>query len=335
MTRPRAGRRDAERPRPVLLALRAVGLGDLLTAVPALRALADAFPRHHRVLAAPIALRPLVEMTGAIHEVVDAAPLAPLRGVAEPDVAVNLHGRGPQSHRVLIQTGPRRLVAFRHPEVDGTAEAPRWRPDEHEVDRWCRLLEENGVPADPGRLELEPPPAPEGCRDATVIHPGAASGARRWPVERWAAVARTEAEAGRRVVVTGSAAERPLARAVAAAAGLDASSVVAGRTDLRELTALVGAAALVLCGDTGVAHLATAVGTPSVVLFGPTAPDRWGPPPGRPEHVAVWAGRRGDPHAEVPDAGLLEIGVDDVVGAAERARSAPRRVVGSGRRGRS
>jgi hypothetical protein len=88
---------------------------------------------------------------------------------------------------------------------------------------------------------------------------------------------------------------------------------VAGRTDLVELGALVAVAGRVVCGDTGVAHLATALGTPSVLLFGPTSPARWGPPPDREAHVALWAGRTGDPHGTVPDPGLLMISVDDVL----------------------
>ncbi|MDQ3822907.1 MAG: glycosyltransferase family 9 protein, partial [Actinomycetota bacterium] len=71
----------------------------------------------------------------------------------------------------------------------------------------------------------------------------------------------------------------------------------------------------VVCGDTGVAHLATAFATPSVVLFGPTPPSLWGPPPGRTWHRALWAGGRGDPHADAPHPGLLEIRVDDVLAA--------------------
>jgi ADP-heptose:LPS heptosyltransferase len=77
----------------------------------------------------------------------------------------------------------------------------------------------------------------------------------------------------------------------------------------------VAHAGRVLCGDTGVAHLATAYGTPSVVLFGPTPPSEWGPPPGRTRHRVLWSGGRGDPHAATPDAGLLAITVDDVLGA--------------------
>jgi ADP-heptose:LPS heptosyltransferase len=118
------------------------------------------------------------------------------------------------------------------------------------------------------------------------------------------------------VLVTGSAAERPLAEAVAREAGLTADAVLAGRTDLPALAAAVAAARRVLSGDTGVAHLATAFGTPSVVLFGPTPPAEWGPPTDRPQHVALHHGGRGDPHADGPDARLLAITVDEVLAAA-------------------
>jgi len=85
-----------------------------------------------------------------------------------------------------------------------------------------------------------------------------------------------------------------------------------------DLAAVVAAAARVVCGDTGVAHLATALGRPSVVLFGPTPPAEWGPPPDRPQHVVLHRGGRGDPHAERPDAGLLAITVQDVLGMTDR-----------------
>jgi ADP-heptose:LPS heptosyltransferase len=309
-------------PRPTVLILRALGLGDLLTAVPALRAIAEAFPDHRRVLAAPRGLVPIVELTGAVDEVLDARPFEP-PAIRRPEVAVNLHGRGPQSHRMLLATEPERLIAFEHPDVPESAGMPRWTADEHEVRRWCRLLRERGIPADPEDLGL---PAPEdGVRDPdlTVVHPGAASAARRWPPGRWGEVARGEASSGRRVVVTGADDEEGLARGIAAGAGLSEGAAAAGRTGLRSLASLVAGAGLVISGDTGVAHLATAFGTPSVVLFGPTPPARWGPPPGRPQHVALWAGETGDPHGDAVDPGLLRITVDDVVRAAARARNAP------------
>jgi ADP-heptose:LPS heptosyltransferase len=96
---------------------------------------------------------------------------------------------------------------------------------------------------------------------------------------------------------------------------------------LLELAAPVAAARAVICPDTGVAHLATALGTPSVVLFGPVPPSEWGPPPDRPQHVALWAGRRGDPHAGEPDPGLLALTPGEVVAGHARVAHQGRRVL--------
>jgi ADP-heptose:LPS heptosyltransferase len=306
-----------------LVVLRALGLGDLLTAVPALRALAAAFPAHRRLLAAPAALAPLARLSGAVDEVVATAPLAPLDpSLRGADVAVNLHGCGPQSHALLLETGPRRLVAFAHPDVPASGDGPRWRRGEHEVARWSRLLAESGIPADRRALGLPLPPLlPSAAhRGAVLVHPGAASGARRWPPGRWACLAREIEARGLHVLLTGSAGEVGLAENVAALAGLPSQSVLAGRTDLLRLAALVAHARCVLSGDTGIAHLATAFGTPSVVLFGPTSPAEWGPPDGGP-HEVLWHGSTGDPHGDSVDPGLAAIGVDDAVGALDRALS--------------
>jgi ADP-heptose:LPS heptosyltransferase len=265
------------------------------------------------VLVAPEVLAPLAELSGAVDRVTAAMP------VDSPHIAVNLHGRGPESHRLVLAARPRRLVAFEHAEIPESRGMPSWRPDEHEVARWCRLLDETGIPADPHDLRLDVelfgPPG------ATLIHPGAASGSRRWPAERFAAVARAERELGRDVVVTGGPDEVGLARTIADHAGLPDRAVYAGRTSVTELAGLVAAAGRVVCGDTGVAHLATAVGTPSVVLFGPIAPGHWGPPPS-PKHRALWAGLPGDPHAKDVHAGLLAIDVCDVLAELERLEAA-------------
>jgi ADP-heptose:LPS heptosyltransferase len=300
--------------RPLLLAYRALGLGDFLTGLPALRALRAAHPEHRLVLAAPAAIAPLAQLSGTVDDVADVAPLQSLpRALHGADVAVNLHGKGPQSHRVLFAAAPGRLIAFAAEEHAG----PTHRDDEHEVARWCRLVEESGISAEPDALDLPRPPwpPPAGTAGASVIHPGAASAARRWPAERWAQVARAERALGHRVVLTGTKQERPIAERVATLAGLPPGAVLAGATDLRLLAAIVASAERVLSADTGIAHLATAFGTPSVTLFGPTPPALWGPPPQRPQHIALWAGRRGDPHGTEPDPGLLEIEPSAVLAA--------------------
>jgi ADP-heptose:LPS heptosyltransferase len=304
----------------VILVLRSLGVGDLAASVPALRALRSGFADRPLVLAAPGWLTPLIDLVGGVDRVLSTDGLdVPAWRIEPPAVAVNLHGRGPESHRLLRNTGPARLWAFANPGA-GHVDGPAWDAEEHEVSRWCRLVGHYGRPADPGDLSLAVPSV-EVARDVTVIHPGAKSPSRRWPVERFAAVARELAGAGHRVVVTGT--EQDPAEAVARRSGAEML-----HTTLAELAGVVAHARLVVSGDTGIAHLATAYGTPSVVLFGPVPPSRWGPPPGRARHRPIWHGVRADrgdsPGPDVHPA-LLAIGVDEVLqeaGEAERHAAA-------------
>ncbi|MBF6345311.1 glycosyltransferase family 9 protein [Nocardia cyriacigeorgica] len=304
------------------LVLRALGLGDLLTAVPALRALRRAYPGDRLVLAAPEWLRPIVDLTGAVDDLHPVPGLGALRWPGPPPAtAVNLHGRGPASIADLATTAPGRLITFGHsdfPQYPG----PAWPSDTHEVTRWCGLLEWAGIRTDPAQLYLEAPAATAPDPARILVHPGGSSAARRWPAPRFARVAAHLHRRGYRVLITGDEPERALARQVACAAGLDADAVVAGALTLGETAALVAGARLLVCADTGLAHLATAFTTPSVVVFGPNPPRWWGPPP-RPEHRALWAGHIGDPHAATPDPGLLAISAADVIEAVEDQLARP------------
>ena len=82
--------------------------------------------------------------------------------------------------------------------------------------------------------------------------------AKRWPIERYRELASC---LDLPVAVVGTAAERPLARAVPGAIDLT------GRTDLAQLTTLARAATVAVGNDTGPMHLIAAAGCPSVVLF--------------------------------------------------------------------
>jgi ADP-heptose:LPS heptosyltransferase len=305
--------------------LRALGLGDLLTGIPALRGLRRAYPDAHIALAAPERYRDLALLTGAVDDVVPTERLGDIRSPASPPaLAVNLHGRGPQSIDHLLSWRPDAVLTHaheQHPEIAG----PPWRADVHEVDRWCALLGWAGIDCDADDVVIARPDRDSAGADAVVVHPGAdavvvhpgaAAPARRWPVDRFAAVASALRSRGHDVVITGSAAEADLAHSVAGAARLPAEAVLAGRLDLPGLIALVHDCRLVICGDTGMAHVAAATGTPSVVLFGPTAPARWGPRTRAP-HVELWDGNVGDPHADTPDPGLLQLTVPQVLSATD------------------
>ncbi|WP_454049327.1 glycosyltransferase family 9 protein [Cellulomonas sp. Marseille-Q8402] len=324
-----------------VLVLRALGLGDALTGVAALRGVRRAWPGRRLVLAAPAEVGGFLARRGVVDAVLPAHGLAPLAGVGRGGhVAVNLHGRGPESHRLLAATRPARLVAFAGP---GARDGPGFRADEHEVDRWCRLVAGAGGPCGPDDLRLDVPGVPDvpgvhrppRSGDVVLLHPGAASGARRWPADRWGALGARLTTTGWAVAVTGGPDERDLAARVANLAGAGAHDL-SGVLDLDALAALVAGARLLVCGDTGVAHLATAVGTPSVLLFGPTPPAGWGPRIDPDRHRVLWRGEpgyAGDPHGAAVDPALDRITVDqawDAVGqtlvaAATPVPAAPRR----------
>jgi ADP-heptose:LPS heptosyltransferase len=294
-----------------ILVLRALGLGDALTGVPALRGLKRRYPEHPLVLAGTEPVASWLRRLGVVDEVVPTPGLTgppPGRGVG-PHIAVNLHGRGPQSHRMLLDGGPEELIALDCPDV-GYRSTTVWRGDEHEVDRWCRLVRDAGADCSPEDLRLD---IPSVSTEVVLVHPGAASTARQWPPERWVAVVSQLQRGGRRVVLTGGPHERELCGLISKPTGCEDAS---GRYDLDELAQVVAGAALLISGDTGVAHLATTVGTRSVTLFGPTPPQWWGPAIDRELHTVLYRGTEpGDPHADQPDEALLRISVDDVLAA--------------------
>ncbi|MGS0685823.1 glycosyltransferase family 9 protein [Nakamurella sp. GG22] len=311
-----------------VLVLRALGLGDALTGIPALRGIRRAWPGRRLVLAASAPIGGWLRGLGVVDEVLVTDGLAPLNWPpkgwigAGGHLAVNLHGSGPRSHRVLEMTAPAELVAYRCPLATHLS-GPEWRHDEHEVDRWSRLIVAAGGRCDATDLWL--PNRVERGEDV-VLHPGAASGSRRWPAERWSMVAAELARQGHQVVISGGAVEIALCQDIAERAVQDAGArhaavrVDAGR-DLFGLTELVAGAQLLICGDTGVAHLATALRTPSVLLFGPTPPRWWGPRIDLDRHRVLWKGDRGylgDPHDESIDPVLEAISVDEVIDAATR-----------------
>src|SRR3954451_14010674 len=118
---------------PTLVTLRALKLGDLLVATPALRALGRAFPMHRRLLCAPAALEPVVRLIGAVDDIVDTPNVEALHlETSVADIAVNLHGRAPESSRLLPASEPRRLIAF----GSETVAAPHWRDHQNERSRW-------------------------------------------------------------------------------------------------------------------------------------------------------------------------------------------------------
>ncbi len=318
-----------------VLALRALGLGDALTAVPALRGLRRLHPRRRLLLAAAGPPAQLLLACGVVdgrrahHRARRPAArggpgaAAPRRqparpGSAEPPPAPRGPAgraarlplpaadplgaglaRGGARGAALVPAGRRRRAAGRRgPGLPRRTTCASSSPTRKHRTRW------RGRPHTPSCTRAPPPVRGAGPRAAGPA----------WPPGWRPPACPSSSRAGRTSVRR--------SRRVVTAAGLPPDRCTAGELDLPALAALVAGAALLVCGDTGVAHLGTALGTPSVLLFGPVPPSRWGPLADPERHIVLWrpvfghavgdqAGR-----AERCDPGLLRIGVDDVLQAA-------------------
>jgi heptosyltransferase I len=148
-------------------------------------------------------------------------------------------------------------------------------------------------------------------RPIALITPGAGWGAKRWPPERYAVVAKGLAERGMHVVVNAGPGEESIATAIASGC-----TVVLIAT-LPQLIAFTRRIALCIGGDTGPLHLASALGRPVVGIYGPTDPSRNGPYGTRARVLRSPDSRRDHSRRAAPDPGLLTILPEDVLRAAD------------------
>jgi ADP-heptose:LPS heptosyltransferase len=324
-----------------VLVVRHTGMGDLLTGLPALRAVRRSFPRHRIRTTCPSWLVPLARQvmagdeyvvepgaadgtgepgTGSEpsrHQDIDGGIVDRALALGDDDVVVLL--RVPD--RALVERAlagrQRTTIGFQHPELVDTVTSPYFDFTDHILRRWSRLLAAFGMTCRTRDIRISLPVSrrPPGPRP-TVVHVGAASIARRWPLDRWSDVVGELEARGHRVVLTGSQDEARSVAVVREAVGLPVERDLSGRTDAIELARLVRGARLVLSTETGPSHLATSLGTRSVTLFGATSPAWWGPPAGWTRHRTVWQGGISDPYGDTTCAGLLAITVRDVLTAA-------------------
>jgi ADP-heptose:LPS heptosyltransferase len=283
---------------------RALQLGDMLCAVPALRALRAHVPRARITLiglpwAAAFVERfadyvddfiPFPGAAGFPEQTPDPGALPLFFASARArrfDVAIQLHGSGECSNPVVLALGARRCAGFVRESAVPPPGFLRWPDGEPEIRRYLRLMAHLGVPLKGSALEF--PLAgtdweeygaladAHGLKPGRYmcVHPGARLLTRRWPPDRFAAVADELADAAR-IVITGSADERELAGRVERAMRRPALNL-AGKTRLGSLAALIAGSRMLLCNDTGVSHVAAALGTSSVVISSGTDVRRWAP----------------------------------------------------------
>lgn len=305
-----AGRLGVPTPRRVTV-LRALQLGDMLCAVPALRSLRRALPDSEIVLiglpwAREFALRFDRYLDGFLEfPGFPGLPEKPFQVERFPDflsqtrdmkldLAVQMHGSGSFVNPLTVLLGARNTAGFYTPGeyCPDPMRYLAWPGHGLEIRRLLRLTQFLGCP-DAGE-DLEFPLHEDDFRrlgatgdgldldghELACIHPGASVFERRWPASRFAAVGRSLIARGLRVVLTGSRAERALTEQVGRELGGPFVNL-AGRTDLGALAALLSRARVLVSNDTGVAHLAVAVGTPGVIISTGENPSRWAPIDGR------------------------------------------------------
>jgi len=288
--------------------VRALHLGDLLLAVPAMRALRKRFPEAEITL---VGLPWAVEFVRRFSAYVDRWVEFPgFPGMLEVeanwertkrflkesraygyDLAVQMHGDGSISNKFTVLLGARLTVGFQKPGTrsprgmhtlpypEGSKEVLKHlklvqtlgaSPEDHTLEFPLRSsdFDELGQILEVSELERE---------KVVVINPGARPPARRWRPEHFACLAdRLVAEHGVRVVLCGGKGEENLSQAVKAAMRSEALDL-SGKTSIGCLGALLSKAKLAILNDSGPAHMAVALGIPSVALFGAADPQRWAP----------------------------------------------------------
>jgi len=292
---------------------RALVLGDMLCAVPALRALRRAVPRAEIVLiglpwAEAWAARcphvdRFVSFPGfpGLPERTPDLPAIPafLRAMQQEqfDLVLQLHGSGQLTNPLVALFGAGHAAGFAAAGAHVLDTSCPWPQDGDEIERLLTLTDRLGIARHGDALEFPLRPEDDeallttcpdiaGQRSIVCIHAGAQLPSRRWWPERFAEVARRLADRGHTVVLTGTASERDLAESIAARVGRTIN--LAGRTTLWTLGALLRRARLLVCNDTGVSHVAAALGTRSVVVSLGAEVSRWSPRDHR-RHQVLWA----------------------------------------------
>jgi heptosyltransferase-2 len=282
-------------------------VGDAVMTVPALRELRRLLPGAHVTLATRAWARGIFDGADFIDDLLvtdgDArGPLPFFRQVAawragRFDLAVLLPNSTESALVAFAARVPARVgyaTQGRGRFLTHPLAVPDWRAARHEVFYYLNIVAEleraltGGTPAsrpepddslavaETRREEALAILAKHGAgisRPLVALCPGSTnSRAKRWPAERYAALAdRLIEEAGAEVVIIGAREELDVTREVVGRMRRR-PVVLTGETDLAQTAAVLSLSNLLVTNDTGPAHLAAALGRPTLVIFGPTNP---------------------------------------------------------------
>lgn len=273
------------------------GMGDLILSYPVVNVFAEAYPDHQILYVTPPGLEDVIRANPKVHEV---SSLKPGYGVAfalakelknkKVEIACALWSTFRIALMLKLASIPIRIGQ------DGRFFYSHWFTHRVPVrsalgdtkSHWveCLLDYPRSIglsPRDKSIIIRDTPPIfPKIISGVSsiVIHPGKGENVlkRGWPLDFFAELADRLIRHGFEVVFTGSPREIELVNAILAKMKGKATSV-AGKTDFKQLAALLKGANCVICPDSGPMHVAAAVGTPVVALFAMKSdfPNRWAP----------------------------------------------------------
>ena len=278
-------------------------IGDVIFSSPVFKALKKSYPKAEITCLAVPRVREILECIPQIDHILiydergkDRSPFAKLSLIGKIrrqrfDAAFVLHRSLTRALLVCLAGIPVRVgydekgrgFLLTHPlkKVPG---------DLHRSDHYLRIIEAAGIRVEDRTCELHPPDeasrrAEELLREAgvtpeepfIVVNPGGNWNLKRWPKESYARlIDGLSKEFKEKIIVSGSPDDVMLARDIAALT-VHKPVMLAGRTRLKELMALMKMARLVISADSGPLHLASSVGTAGIGIFGPTRPEITGP----------------------------------------------------------
>jgi len=288
-----------------VLIIKPSSLGDVVTALPVLRALRRTFPRCRVLWMLSATCAPLVEGDADLDGVVlfDRRRLG--RAWRSPGALLDLERflRGLRKQRfdwVIDLQGLFRSGFFawasRAPVRAGFADAREGArmfythsirvSAAHAIDRNIELAGQLGIDASREDLRLTVATDARAFADETFRRLGLKRGGfvacvpptrwsnKRYPARHWRAVAAGLSKTAP-VVLLGADGDRDLCDAIAD--GSPRVANLAGRTTVPQFAAMIACSALVICSDSAAQYIATAVGVPALTLIGPTRVERTGP----------------------------------------------------------
>src|SRR4026209_1985726 len=279
-------------------------VGDSVMTVPALRALRRVLPQAHITLVIRPGAKGIFSEADFIDDVLiydRKGPLSVLGQVREWrrrqfDLAVLFQNAFEAALIPFLAGVPLRLgyaTESRQALLTHPLPVPEWRSSKHEVFYYLYLVTalEQMLFGRSDVCESEPDASIQisesrkaeaaellrtyGANEAAsvvAICPGSInSRAKRWPAERFAALADRLIESQRRVLLIGSKDELDVSDDVVRQMK-NRPVVLTGKTSLDQITAVLDRADLIVSNDTGPAHIGAALGRPTIVIFGPTNP---------------------------------------------------------------